>query len=262
MINQDTLGSLTFLVLVSDKASIRRFQSIIDKPDKLKFKFATLDSFKGGVKRDQYEAVIGFFPDLDDATFHQNEAFFDFYCQAPVLAWAAKEDNGINTQVQQRFTARFFVLEESSNEIENVIQWCTQRYRDLYENDMLKAFSTYDIDESGTIDHRELKNLLKDLGHALSDEEIDAAMDSLDTNGDGVIDINEFAMWYFSGMKGFGQITKTLLQLKNTKNILMDTISDAAQKILLTEELKVKKSSFSFAFNNPEKPQTKLDVNF
>jgi len=37
----------------------------------------------------------------------------------------------------------------------------------------------------------------------MTDEEMNEAFNSLDVNGDGVIDYQEFRQWYFSGMKQF-----------------------------------------------------------
>ena len=38
-------------------------------------------------------------------------------------------------------------------------------------------------------------------------------MKDLDLNGDGVIDFNEFARWYFTGMKPYSSEKRTMLEV-------------------------------------------------
>ena len=60
------------------------------------------------------------------------------------------------------------------------------------EKELRDAFAVFDSDGSGSIDRRELKRLMKKLGQALSDAELDAMMAEVDTNGDGEISFEEF----------------------------------------------------------------------
>lgn len=52
---------------------------------------------------------------------------------------------------------------------------------------------------------------MKDLGQALDDTQLEAAMKDLDMNQDGVVDTDEFSRWYFSGMKSYNGATKGML---------------------------------------------------
>lgn len=54
------------------------------------------------------------------------------------------------------------------------------------------TFAVFDSDGSGSIDRKELKRLMKKLGQALTEAELDAMMDEVDTNGDGEISFEEF----------------------------------------------------------------------
>jgi Ca2+-binding EF-hand superfamily protein len=60
------------------------------------------------------------------------------------------------------------------------------------DKELRDAFAVFDTDGSGSIDRKELKRLMKKLGQALSEGELDAMMDEVDTNGDGEISFMEF----------------------------------------------------------------------
>lgn len=54
------------------------------------------------------------------------------------------------------------------------------------------AFNIFDADGSGFIDRDEVRMLMKKLAQSLTEDEIDAIMDEVDTNGDGQICFEEF----------------------------------------------------------------------
>ena len=60
------------------------------------------------------------------------------------------------------------------------------------------TFAKYDRDRSGTIDAAEFAALCRDLGMALSPEEVDDALTAMDTNGDGSVDWEEFCYFFES----------------------------------------------------------------
>merc|ERR1712071_468487 len=60
------------------------------------------------------------------------------------------------------------------------------------DKELRDAFAVFDDDNSGSISREELKKLMKNLGQSLSDGELDAMMDEVDTDGNGEIDFNEF----------------------------------------------------------------------
>ena len=55
-----------------------------------------------------------------------------------------------------------------------------------------RVFSQLDKDNSGSLEHSELKEAFAQLGKPQTDEAIQAAIKALDTNNDGVIDLAEF----------------------------------------------------------------------
>jgi len=66
-----------------------------------------------------------------------------------------------------------------------------QEERDT-DGELMEAFKLFDLDGSGTISRDELKTLMKNLGQALTDSEIDAMIDEVDENLDGEISFDEF----------------------------------------------------------------------
>jgi hypothetical protein len=50
-------------------------------------------------------------------------------------------------------------------------------------------------------------------------------MKELDLNGDGVIDLEEFTRWYFTGMKSYGGAMKGLLQAKSSTLTIFDVLA-------------------------------------
>ena len=66
-----------------------------------------------------------------------------------------------------------------------------------------QAFKRIDVDASGSIDAGELDTLLNDLGEALSKEDLGKAMQDLDKDSSGRIEMEEFVNWFFQ-MRGGG----------------------------------------------------------
>lgn len=64
--------------------------------------------------------------------------------------------------------------------------------KDDPDKELRDAFAVFDADGSGSISRSELKKLMKNLGQTLSDAELDAMMDEVDTDGNGEIDFHEF----------------------------------------------------------------------
>lgn len=60
------------------------------------------------------------------------------------------------------------------------------------EDEMMDAFKVFDKDGNGFVSPAELKQVMRDLGEKLSDEEVDEMITEADENGDGQVDYNEF----------------------------------------------------------------------
>lgn len=58
-----------------------------------------------------------------------------------------------------------------------------------------------DADNSGSLDRDEVRSLFKSLGEDLSYKELDAAFASMDADGSGVVEFNEFEGWFESQHK-------------------------------------------------------------
>lgn len=58
-----------------------------------------------------------------------------------------------------------------------------------------EAFEAWDVDQSGTISRQELRDVMSQLCGALTENDLDILMKEVDTNGDGIIQYNEFVEW-------------------------------------------------------------------
>mmetsp|Transcript_12702 Transcript_12702/g.21549 ORF Transcript_12702/g.21549 Transcript_12702/m.21549 type:complete len:102 (-) Transcript_12702:214-519(-) len=64
-------------------------------------------------------------------------------------------------------------------------------------DDLKEAFNMFDVDGGGSISKEELKGVMKKLGSDPTDDEIQAMINSVDDNGDGEIDFDEFLEMIF-----------------------------------------------------------------
>jgi Ca2+-binding EF-hand superfamily protein len=65
------------------------------------------------------------------------------------------------------------------------------------DNSALRArFDGYDTDGDGFIELSEFAQLLDDLGAGYEDAQVRSALDSLDADHDGRVDFGEFAQWW------------------------------------------------------------------
>jgi len=68
-----------------------------------------------------------------------------------------------------------------------------QRSKDMSERQLtVEAFTIFDRDQSGYMTEQEIQIALQAFGVHLSDAEITTVMQDFDTNGDGVLDVEEF----------------------------------------------------------------------
>jgi len=62
-----------------------------------------------------------------------------------------------------------------------------------------KVFDSFDKDKNGFIDISEIKALSKELGHEVTDTDVQKIFAEIDTNKDGKISFTEFSIWWHSG---------------------------------------------------------------
>jgi hypothetical protein len=124
--------------------------------------------------------------------------------------------------------------------------------------DVRKAFDKFDKDLSGAIDKEELGELSKELGFELSEEQLTSALGDLDLNGNGVIDFDEFTRWYFTGMKPYNGLTKSMLKIEHGSKTLFNTMADK-MKESIGGDLKTRSHSIKVGFNTPETIGTHIE---
>ena len=56
----------------------------------------------------------------------------------------------------------------------------------------MKAFQLFDSDGTGSINIKNMRNIAKELGENLTDDELQAMIDEFDTDRDGEISMEEF----------------------------------------------------------------------
>lgn len=70
-----------------------------------------------------------------------------------------------------------------------------------------------------------MANLSKSLGYELNEEQVDTALKDLDLNEDGVVDFDEFARWYFTGMKCYNNNRRTMLKLGRSTTSIFNNLA-------------------------------------
>lgn len=73
-------------------------------------------------------------------------------------------------------------------------------------------FSEIDVDQSGTLDREEIKLLALRLGKPMTERQLDEAITSMDADGGGEVDIEEFTAWFQSAGAASASWAQSLLQ--------------------------------------------------
>lgn len=84
------------------------------------------------------------------------------------------------------------------------------------------AFARYDEDASGSIDACELRRLVEDLGGAMTDRSLSAALRVLDNDRSGTIELQEFVNWWTSrviDLDGDGAVSDLEKALERLKEL-------------------------------------------
>jgi hypothetical protein len=138
------------------------------------------------------------------------------------------------------------------SELYQCIEKCIKAHKNEMENKVKEMFEKYDTDNGGSIDAEELRSLLEEMEVQIGDEELKEAMEDLDLDGDKTISLEEFSLWYFSGMKPYGKGKKTLLSIgKNSKDALK-SLGGGSLDAMDRENLKMHYQKLSFKYNRPQ----------
>lgn len=194
-----------------------------------------------------------------------SQEFYEYYAAAPIYyAFTDNEDGDVNSLLKEWNDKT--VVKAGDGQVQNIVAAFAEasaQYEKLFNDDVKPAFAKFDKDGSGAIDKAELKELSKDLGNELSEGDLNTALKDLDLNKDGVIDVNEFARWYFSGMKSYGSGKRSLLKFHGHATNILSKAKEQAKLAFVGQELKVKSHNFAVSFNDPSAKQgASLDFNF
>jgi calcium-binding protein CML len=86
-----------------------------------------------------------------------------------------------------------------------------------HKREMERLFATYDEDNDGHISRRELGSVMQKLGMETTDEELNCMLRSLDKNGDGLVDFEEFVDFQVSLSVAPGNVASTLAGAGNSE---------------------------------------------
>jgi len=246
------------LIIAIEEDKIASFKATVasTQKDSCTFKYSNFETFQEGKYIDKFDMVVVWGKDSSEGDIEMSEELFKHYCIAPVTAWYSDIDS---TFITEKFNSSAIVKtcgEDANADFKDILASCNERYTKVLEEDVKPAFNKFDKDGSGAIDKAELGQLSKDLGQELSEDQLTTALKDLDLNNDGVVDLDEFKRWYFTGMKPYNGARRTLLKLGGKATKLMDVLAGETRAALVGQELKTKSSSLSVSFNAPKNPQT------
>ena len=131
--------------------------------------------------------------------------------------------------------------------------------QEIFETQIKSVFAKFDKDGSGDIDISELQNVCGQLGMELDDDQTAEAMKDLDLNGDGVIDISEFARWYFSGMKSYSNTKRNMFRAFSGIAAFNKAAGNPEILEFVKENPETITQKISLGFNEPDEPETKIN---
>ena len=213
------------LILAPEEEHIAKFNMQLASTADATIKTSHFESFQEGKRVDKFDIVIMWVPEADEGEIEMSEEFYKHYSIAPVCGWYTRCGDAI----KEMFKSDFCFQEPSDNQkddLKALIKTLTEKYNKVLEDDVKPAFKKFDKDGSGAIDRTELGQLSKDLGQELSEDQLTAALKDLDLNNDGVVDLDEFKRWYFTGMKPYNGARRTLLKLGGRASKLLDVAAE------------------------------------
>ena len=102
--------------------------------------------------------------------------------------------------------------------------------------------------------------MCRELGMELDEQQLEEALKDLDLNKDGVVDLDEFKRWYFTGMKPYNGTRRAMLKIGGKVAGLMDVLGEETKNALMAEDLKTMSSSMTLGFNPPKNPKTTINA--
>lgn len=230
----------TGLIVFPDSEQVEAFKAVKHAPKfkeakNLKMISTCNDDFLEGELKDTYDfTLFVFMEEVDQDELELKSDLITYYAHVPVTDYfmpksmeskSEEELSGLLGYIKQNLEkylvnpvpcfVDFADVNNAAIAIYERVEQMISKYDEIYTNEVKPAFDKFDKDGSGAIDKSELSQLSLELGHPLDGEQLEKALKDLDLNKDGVVDLNEFSRWYFTGLKSYNDGKRNMLLLGN-----------------------------------------------
>lgn len=231
--------------------------------EKVKVSQTMYDEYQEGSRQNRFDCVIALLlnEEITADDVEMMEEYYQHYAKAPIFVWVSfKVGDGLGELKKFLKTTvphSEHILYEANETgaiaaaLKQAYALAQGKYNELKSTKVEPLFKKYDADNSGAIDKAELGNLCKDLGVPLDDAQLDAAIEDLDVNKDGVIDLNEFCKWWFSGFQSYDTYRRVMIKMKTKGKNALETFRNGNIGEVLTGQLSTKKHKVKVGFNTP-----------
>jgi hypothetical protein len=291
------LKSYTILIVLPGDEDLKEFQELTNHNDfvtrtretpqtkgkqelLLSVKTTTFADFQAGKKEDTYDFVgLAYLQQFTKEDLEKQRDYIRYYTQVPVVhVFLRKAMEHDQSSLSSSFT---FLMDHFENRLGTEETYLPKKaadavgpfllaikklgrvYETKKEEEVRKAFDKFDRDASGAIDLKELGELSKDLGHPLTKRQLEQAFKDLDLNHDGVVDFEEFARWYFTGMKPYNGTTRSMLQVAHKTASIFEALKKEDIANILHKDQRLTKHNVLLSLNDPpdgQRVQVKVHV--
>lgn len=197
-----------------------------------------------------------------------NEEVLNYYAKAPVFCVSFPDSDSkaeVITALQalnSKTLTAVFTFDDKPSRAESLAKLVTQgiaEHEKIYLGELKSFFGKYDVDNNGVIDKDEIGALLEALGITVEEKDLEAGILEMDIDGNGKISYDEFARWFFTGMKPYNRSTKLLKNVVSAGGNLANLLSKDGVA-LLKGDTKLLDHVAQYAFNPFETAGLSLNI--